>query len=163
MRGTELTHEALPCSGGLSSTPGCAVSTGGSLVFGPNAVCRYFSYKGSRPPSPKETGADPAGAVEEWLDWEAEKLAPAERLLASSSAEGDRSLPLEVLEALEHLEERVTGTWLLGGVRQSSALDDGLLVAGAPNPIVYFVVGTSWDHLKCECQRCRMGRTKWLR
>ena len=97
---------------------GCAVSAGGSLVFGSNAVCRYFSYKDSSSSSPKGTAAGFPGAVEEWLDWEAAKLAPAERLLAASSAAVD-PLPLEVLEALEHLEEKLTGAWLLDGVRPS--------------------------------------------
>lgn len=101
--------------GEVSSVSGCAVSTGGSVIFGSNAVCRYFSYKGvSR--SPKGVAADLSGTtVEEWLDWEAVTLAPAERLLASSKEAGG-SVPTETLEALKHLEQKLTGSWLLEGV-----------------------------------------------
>ena len=98
----------------MSSASGCAVSTGSSVIFGSNAVCRYFSYKGV-PPSAKGVAADPNGAVEEWLDWEAVTLAPAERLLAASKEAGG-SVPTETLEALKHLEQELTGTWLLEGV-----------------------------------------------
>lgn len=83
------------------------------MIFGSNAVCRYFYYKGVSS-SPKGAG-DRTGAVEEWLDWEAVTLAPAERLLAASSEAGG-SVPTEALEALKHLEEKLTETWLLEGV-----------------------------------------------
>lgn len=106
---------SLPCPGELSSTPGCAVSIEDSVVFGSNAVCRYFSYKGVS--APKGATADLSEAVEEWLDWEAATLAPAERLLAASKEEGG-PVPNEALEALKHLEEKLTGTWLLEGVRR---------------------------------------------
>lgn len=107
---------SLVCPGEVSSASGCAVSAGGSVIFGSNAVCRYFSYK-SVPSLQKGVAAGLTGAVEEWLHWEAVTLAPAERLLAESKAAGG-SLPTETLEAMTHLEEKLTGTWLLEGVSQ---------------------------------------------
>lgn len=108
----------MVCSGELSSASGCAVSTGISVIFGANAVCRYFSYKG-KSSSPKGPTADPAEAVEEWLDWETGTLAPAERALAASKEAGV-SVPTEALAVLKHLEDKLTGTWLLEGVRCST-------------------------------------------
>lgn len=90
------------------------------MIFGSNAVCRYLSYKG-KSSSPKGPTADPAGAVEEWLDWETGTLAPAERALAASKEAGG-SVPIEALAALKHLEDKLTGTWLLEGVRRSAAV-----------------------------------------
>lgn len=101
------------CPGELSSTSGCAVSTGGSLIFGSNPICRYFFYKGV--PFPKGSTAELDGAVEEWLDWEAMTLAPAESLLAASLQAGG-PVPAETLAALEHLEKKLTGKWLLRSV-----------------------------------------------
>lgn len=93
------------------------------MIFGSNAVCRYFSYKGVSS-SPKGVAADLSGAVEEWLDWEAVTFAPAERLLAASKEAGG-AVPTETLAALKHLEERLTGTWLLVGVSRHDV--NGLL------------------------------------
>ncbi|CAN0057646.1 unnamed protein product, partial [Sphacelaria rigidula] len=42
------------------------------LIFGPNAICRYFSYRG-------RSKSDSA-AAEEWLEWEASALAPTEKV-----------------------------------------------------------------------------------
>lgn len=106
---------SLSCPGELSSTPGCAVAIEDSVVFGSNAVCRYFSYKGVS--APKGSTVELSEAVEEWLDWEAVTLAPAERLLAASKEAGG-PVPKEPLAALEHLEEKLIGTWLLEGVRR---------------------------------------------
>ncbi|CAB1103032.1 unnamed protein product [Ectocarpus sp. CCAP 1310/34] len=106
-------------AGELSSTSGCAVSTGMSVIFGSNAVCRYFSYKG-KSSSPKGPTTDPAGAVEEWLDWETGTLAPAQKALAASKEAGG-SVPTEALAALKHLEDKLTGTWLLEGDEPSLA------------------------------------------
>lgn len=86
------------------------VSAGSALVFGANAICRYFSYKGN-PPSPAGASAD-ARTVEEWIAWEAATLAPAERMLAASEEMGG-STPSETLAALKHLEEKLTGPWLI--------------------------------------------------
>lgn len=57
--------------------------------------------------------------MEEWLEWEAVTLAPAERLLAAAE-QGDGSAQPEALAALKHLEGKITGTWLIEGVRPNS-------------------------------------------
>lgn len=98
------------------------------MIFGSNAICRYFSYKGVSS-SLKGVTADLTGAVEEWLDWEAMTLAPAERLLATSKEAGG-SAPAETLAALKHLEEKLTGKWLLDGVSRHDV--DCPLVAQGP-------------------------------
>ncbi|CAN0391152.1 unnamed protein product, partial [Laminaria digitata] len=105
-------------AGELSRASGCALAAGGSVIFGSNAICRYFSYKGTSS-STKGKGAD-LGAVEEWLEWEAVTLAPAERLLAASE-QGGGSAPPEALAALKHLEGKMTGTWLIEGGAPSLA------------------------------------------
>ena len=88
------------------------------MIFGSNAVCRYFSYKGGSAP----TTANLSDAAEEWLDWEAVTLAPAERLLAASREAGG-PVPEETLAALKHLEDKLAGAWLLEGVRRRGISD----------------------------------------
>ncbi|CAM9393416.1 unnamed protein product [Ectocarpus fasciculatus] len=117
--GVEVEAADTNPAGELSSASGCAVSTGESVIFGANAVCRYFSYKG-KSWSPTGPTSDRAEAVEEWLDWETGALAPAERALAASQKAGG-SVPTEALAALKHLEDRLTGTWLLEGDEPSLA------------------------------------------
>eukprot|EP00752_Nemacystus_decipiens_P016540 g14783.t1 len=117
--GVEVQTAEINPAGEVSSASGCAVSTGGSVIFGSNAVCRFFSYKGVSS-SPKGVCADVTGAVEEWLDWEAMTLAPAERLLAASKEAGG-SVPTETVEAMKHLEQKLSGTWLLEGDSPSLA------------------------------------------
>ncbi|CAN0385338.1 unnamed protein product [Pylaiella littoralis] len=129
--GVEVEAASVNPAGEVSSASGCAVSTEGSVIFGSNAVCRYFSYKGvSSSSSSTQKGAaaaavaaaaqDPAGAAEEWLDWEVATLAPAERLLAAAKEAGG-SVPAETVAALKHLEEKLTGKWLLDGDAPSLA------------------------------------------
>ncbi|CAM9949316.1 unnamed protein product, partial [Hapterophycus canaliculatus] len=108
--GVDIKAADVNPAGELSSSSGCAISTGGSLIFGANPVCRYLCYKGV--PSPKVSVAELDGAVEDWLDWEAVTLAPSERLLAASLRAGG-PVPAETLDALEHVENKLTGTWLV--------------------------------------------------
>lgn len=86
-----------------------------SLIFGSNAICRYFAYKSSS--SSKNVSDADYAAVERWLEWEAATLAPMERKLASNASAGGSSTP-EALAALLHLEKHLTGKWLLEGVSQ---------------------------------------------
>lgn len=104
-----------PHSGDLSFASGCVLTAENSLIFGSNAICRYFAYKSSSS-SESVSGADYA-AAEKWLEWEAVTLAPVERKLASN-ASCSGSSPPEALAALLHLENRLTGKWLLEGVSQ---------------------------------------------
>lgn len=120
-------HRALSFPGDFSITSGCALAAGGSRIFGANAICRYFSYKG-KSSSPKGKSADP-GAVEEWLEWEAVTLAPAERLLAAAE-QGGGAAPPEALAALKHLEGKMTGMWLIEGVRLNGGAYEGLVALG---------------------------------
>lgn len=110
--------------GDLSIASGCALAAGGSVIFGANAICRYFSYKGNSS-SAKGKAADP-GAVEAWLEWEAVTLAPAERLLAAAKQAGG-STPPEGLAALKHLEGKITEMWLVDGVRTNGGACQGLV------------------------------------
>lgn len=102
-----------PSPGDLTFASGCALAVGGSLIFGANAICRYFSYKGM-PPS-RGANVDPS-AVDGWVEWEAGTLSPVERMLASAK-EANGAAPAETLAALKHLEEALTGDWLVEGVR----------------------------------------------
>lgn len=107
-----------PSSGDLTFASGCALAVGGSVIFGANAICRYFSYKGT-PPSPRGANVDPS-AVDGWVEWEAGTLSPVERMLASAK-EANGATPAETLAALKHLDETLTGDWLVEGVRRPYA------------------------------------------
>lgn len=61
-----------------------------------------------------------SAAVDEWVEWEAATLAPAERALAASK-KADGAAPAEIVAALGYLDEKLTGTWLIEGVRQHRA------------------------------------------
>lgn len=111
------------------------------MIFGSNAVCRYFSYKGVFS-SPKGATADLTGALEEWLDWEAVNLAPAERLLAASKEAGG-SVPTETLEALKHLEENLTARWLLEGVSRHD--DNDLLLQVQRRLMLQSCLAEAWS------------------
>lgn len=94
--------------GDRSFASGCALTVGSSLIFGPNAICRYFSYKG--------TATVDSAAVEEWLEWEATALAQTEKAVAHVKKSGGVPPP-QVLSPLQYLEDKLSGQWLVDGVR----------------------------------------------
>lgn len=99
------------------------MAVGSTLIFSPNAICRYFSYAG-KPGSLKGCETLPVD-VEEWLEWEASTLAIAEQSIAEAGKAGSAPSS-EVLAAFQYLEERLTGQWLTNTVRGLG--DDSLCV-----------------------------------
>lgn len=55
--------------------------------------------------------------MEAWVEWEATAFAPAERSLAKAKDAGG-AVPSEALTSLKHVEEKLTGQWLVDGVRR---------------------------------------------
>lgn len=99
--------------GDLSFASSCVLAVEGSLVFGANAICRYFSYKSTSCCDARDPKS--AAAAEQWLEWEARVLASLEKTITQEKKGAD--LPPEALAPFQYLEERLTTQWLLEGVR----------------------------------------------
>lgn len=95
--------------GDLSFASGCALSVGGSLIFGSSAICRYLSYSVS--------STTDSAAVEEWVEWEATALVRAEKAITEAKSTGNVVTP-EALAPLKYLENKLIHAWLVGGVRK---------------------------------------------